>query len=304
MVARLTLALLFLVPAALAYPWYTVTARVLLAAAVVVVIVVFAWWQGLFVTTMISRRIALWRRRGKGAGSHQSSDRATVAIRIGPRDADDLPVNLLIGYLDRYGIDFDMVRLTIRHAGGMTTMWVSLTAAAADNVAALQARSARLPLHDTVELAARRLADHLRETGWEVYPLGDAGTVALAQGKETWRGVADEHGYVAAYRITVDDRLPDVLASLRRESDACVALQLTGSRAYPEIAVACAVRTAERPAARAPQGALTAERGMHGPALAALEPDSGDRLFARPAALTPELVGRLRRPEGSALSRT
>jgi type VII secretion protein EccE len=45
---------------------------------------------------------------------------------------------------------------------------VSLTLGAADNLAALRARSPRIPLRDTAEVAVRMLVDHLSETGWNV----------------------------------------------------------------------------------------------------------------------------------------
>ena len=50
--------------------------------------------------------------------------------------------------------------------------WIALTVSAADNLAALQARSARIPLQETTQVAVRRLADHLREIGWEAGMVG------------------------------------------------------------------------------------------------------------------------------------
>ncbi|MDZ4270170.1 MAG: type VII secretion protein EccE, partial [Mycobacterium sp.] len=168
MIIRITLVLLFVIPAVMAYPWQSTADRWLLGVAAAVVVVVFAWWRGLFVTTMVARRIAMLRRRNHTGGSHQSSEFATAVLRVEPRGQTEFPLGLIAGYIDRYGIDFDKVRLTSRDVGGARTTWVGLTLGAADNVSALSARSSRMPLQDTVKVAARRLADHLRETGWDV----------------------------------------------------------------------------------------------------------------------------------------
>ena len=98
MTVRITLALLFVIPAAMAYPWQSTADRWLLGAAVVVVIVVFAWWRGLFGTTIVARRIAMLRRRKDGAGGHQPSEFATVVLRVEPLQTADLPLELIAGY--------------------------------------------------------------------------------------------------------------------------------------------------------------------------------------------------------------
>lgn len=302
MIVRLTLAALFVIPAAMAYPWQSTADRWLLGIAVAAVIILFAWWRGLFVTTMLARRIALLTRRSSTDRQDRAEGYETVALRVEPRESTELPLALLAGYLDRYGIRFDKVRVTSRDTGGVRTTWVGLTLGAADNVAALSARSSQLPLQDTAQLAARRLSDHLREIGWEV-SLDDAPDVLVAeQSKETWRGVADGESLMAAYRITVDDQLTDTLAAVWASDAAEVwtALEFTGSRTDPELSAACGLRTAERPAAGAPVAGLTPARGLHGRALAALAPISNQRLSAQPA---PAPQG-LRWPAGAALSRT
>ncbi|NVN51214.1 type VII secretion protein EccE [Mycolicibacterium hippocampi] len=306
MIIRLTLALLFVIPAALAYPWQSTADRWLLGVAVAVVVVAFAWWRGLFVTTMVARRIAMLRRRNHVGGSHQSSEFATAVLRVEPRDQTDLPLGLIAGYIDRYGIDFDKVRVTSRDVGGARTTWVGLTLGAADNLSALAARSSRMPLQDTVDVAARRLADHLRETGWDVSTDDAAATPVPEQAKETWRGISDGRGYLAAYRIRVDEQLADTLAALSTSDndETWTALEFTGSRAHPEVAAACAIRTAERPGSRAPLTGLTPERGEHRPALAALATDSDRRLSATPVPVPADLLSQLRWPTGAALSRT
>ena len=306
MIIRLTLALLFVIPAAMAYPWQSTADRWLLGVAVAVVVVVFAWWRGLFVTTIVARRIAMLRRRNHVDGSHQSSEFATAVLRVESRDEADLPLGLIAGYIDRYGIDFDKVRVTSRDVDGARTTWVGLTLGAADNLSALAARSSRMPLQDSVEVAARRLADHLRETGWDVSTDDAAATPVPEQGRETWRGIRDAQGYLAGYRIRVDEQLADTLSALSTSDtgETWTALEFTGSRAHPEVAAACAIRTAERPGPRAPRAGLIPERGRHRPALAALATDSDRRLSAAPVPVSAELFPQLRWPTGTALSRT
>ncbi|UXA18444.1 type VII secretion protein EccE [Mycobacterium sp. SMC-4] len=282
MIVRLTLALLVAIPAAMAYPWETTASRWLLGAAVAVLLVLFAWWRGMFVTTMVARRIAMWRRRGRVDGSHRSTEFATVALRVTSREATQLPLAMLAGYVDRYGIAFDKVRITSRDAAGERTTWVSVTLGAADNLIALTARSPRIPLQDTVELTGRRLADQLREHGWEVAPDPEPMVVLPERVKESWRAVADSRGHVAAYRIAVGADLGDTLAALRvlEAAEVWSAVEITGSRTVPELAAACAVRTDERPGRAAPLPGLTPERGTHGPALTAMSPKSDERLSA------------------------
>lgn len=313
MIVRLTLALLVGIPAAMAYPWQSTTDRWLLGVAIGVIIVVFAWWRGHFVSTTVARRVAMWRRRRRGPGhargSHHTAEFTTVTVRLAGRTDEELPVDLIVGYLDRYGISFDKVRVTNRDACGARTTWLSLTLGAADNIAALSARSTRIPLQDTADLAVRRLSDHLREMGWAVEgPTGVAATgepVAAAPAKETWRGIADERGYLATYRIAVDDRLPETLQALwsAESVETWTALEFSGSRAHPELVAACALRTAERPAA-APQAGMTAQNGLHGLVVNALSPTSDHRLPGRPVAVPVHLRAQLRWPLGTALSRT
>ncbi|ADT97151.1 MULTISPECIES: type VII secretion protein EccE [Mycolicibacterium] len=301
MIVRLTLAALFVIPAAMAYPWQTTFDRWLLGVAVAVVVILFAWWRGLFVTTLVARRIRLLTRRGRSADDGDAGEFATVALRVEQGQA-DLPLALAADHLDRYGIAFDKVRVTSREAAGHRTTWVSLTLGAASNIAALTARSPQIPLQDTVEVAARRLADHLRERGWEVTIDDAPGPLPGDGGKETWRGVVDGHGHLAAYRVRVDERLTETLAAAGSAgTEFWSAVEFTGSRTSPEIAASCALRTTDRPPAIA---GLTAERGLHRSALDALGPTSHRRLLAPPVPATPELVAQLRLPVGAILSRT
>ena len=59
MTLRMTLALLFIIPAAMTYPWHLTPHRWILGPAIAVVVILFARWQGQFVTTLIRRRWAV-----------------------------------------------------------------------------------------------------------------------------------------------------------------------------------------------------------------------------------------------------
>ncbi|MGP4057911.1 type VII secretion protein EccE [Mycobacterium sp. 4D054] len=280
MTVRLTLAALLVVPAVMAYPWQTVPHRWLLGVAVVAVIVLFARWRGRYVTTIVGRRLAILLRGGRIRDDSRSDEYVTVVLRLEPSDTAEPALTLVAGYLDRYGIRFDKVRVTSREADGTRITWVGLTLGAAGNIAALSARSAAIPLRDTAELAARRLADHLRETGWEV-SVDDTAAVPLQdEAKERWRSVEDGRGYLAAYALVSDEPLDDMLSAVR-DLDAVelwTAVEFTGDRTRPEFAAACAVRTAQRPGARAPLPGLSPQHGRHAAALAALAPASDQRL--------------------------
>jgi len=282
MTARIALALLFIVPAAMAYPWRSVPDRWVLGVAVVAVIVLFAWWRGLFVTTMVGRRLAMWWRRNHKDGVHQSSEFTTVLLRLDPSEPETLPLRVIAGYLDRYGIRCDKVRVTNRDIDGERTTWIGLTLGAADNLAALRARSSRIPLHDTAEVTGRRLADQLRETGWTVSIVDTADAPARTSAKETWRGLRDGQGYVAVYSVTVGDRFTDTLAEVQAlpSREIWTALEFTGTATNPGIAAMCAIRTEDLPAATAPIQGLVPVRGRQRPALEALNPLCADRLDA------------------------
>ncbi|MGV9798712.1 type VII secretion protein EccE [Mycobacterium sp. NPDC003449] len=290
MTARIALASLFIVAAVLARPWQTITERWVLGISAGVVVVLFAWWGGLFLTTRIARRFALLARRfAKGAGPDGSATAATVVLRVDPADPAQLPV--AVSYLDRYGIRCDTVRITHRDADGVRRSWISLTVAATDNLPALQARSRRIPLQDTAEVVGRRLADHLREQGWTVTIVDGVDTPLPDPGKETWRGVKDETGYVAAYRVPATDSLDQTLAAIGalEAQETWTAMEFSGTPARPMLVVGCAVRTGERPRAKAPVRGLGPARGRHRPALQALDPRSPARLDGKPSA-PPEAV--------------
>ncbi|KUI29991.1 type VII secretion protein EccE [Mycobacterium sp. GA-2829] len=286
MTARITVALLFAIPAALAYPWQSTTDKWLLGVAVAVVVALFAWWRGLFVTTMLRRRIAILRRNRRGGRTPADSEHfATVTLRVDGAASGELPLPLLAGYVDRYGIRAHKVRIVSRDAAGARTTWIALTVGAADNLDALRARSARMPLRQTTEIAARRLTDHLRELGWTVTPVGETASPVPASARETWRGMRSDDGHVAAYRMAVDD---DTLAGVAAlpAVETWTALDIVGGAMRPEVIGGCAVRTADRPAAKAPAPGLTPQYGRHRPALEAMHPLAHERLEGTPAGFT------------------
>ena len=90
MTARITLALLFIIPAAMAYPWPSTRDRWVLGVAIVAVVVLFAWWRGLFLTTMVGRRVAYGvaaQQQGRRTVSRRSSPRCCCAsTHRSPRD--------------------------------------------------------------------------------------------------------------------------------------------------------------------------------------------------------------------------
>ncbi|GAS89323.1 type VII secretion protein EccE [Mycolicibacterium brisbanense] len=284
MTARLALASLFLVAAVLARPWQSPVERWVLGISLAAVLVLIAWWGGLFLTTRVGRLVAmLWRNLSKGKGDSGFEPAVeTIVLRVDPAAEAQLPI--VVSYLDRYGIRCDKVRVTHRDGDGARRSWISLTVAATDNLAALQARSSRIPLRDTAEVVGRRLADHLRENGWTVTVVDGVDTPLPDPAKETWRGVKDESGFAAAYRVAVTGSLADTLAAVRGlpARQVWTVLEFTGDPSQPQLVVGCAVHTDERPGAKAPVPGLTPQRGRHRPALRALSPRSSHRLDGRP----------------------
>ena len=287
---RITLAALAVVPAVLAYPWHSTRDYWLLGVAAVVVIVLFGWWRGLYFTTILRRRLAIIGRRGGVVPESGPATKTTALLRIGPPvgDSDVLPLPLIARYLDRYGIRADKVRITSRDNesdASRRETWIGLTVSAADNLTALQARSARIPLQETAEVAVRRLADHLRELGWEASMVGsdDVPRLLTPNVRETWRGVQrDASDYIAAYQVSVDGGLPETLDAIRsyRARETCTALEIAGSDSGNRntIAAACAFLTETPPPHAAPLGGLTSQGGNQRPALAALDLLSTQRL--------------------------
>lgn len=303
--ARLALVLLAVVPAALAYPWPTTGDRWVLGVAAVLAIALLGWWQGLHFTTILRRRFAMSRsHRGVHTDRRSAPDaRATALLKVtspagGP---DALPVPVIADYLDRYGLHADTVRITSRDSrteAGATVRdtWIGLTYSAAANLAALQARSASIPLLSTAEVAARRLADHLREIGWDatLATADDVPDLFGATGRETWNGVADgsvkSAGHLAAYRV--DGALSDTFERIRSAGapEAWTALEVAETAGQRTVATACALRTGSAPDGTAPLAGLIAQQGNHRTALLALHPLSGRRLEGHEALPAGELA--------------
>ncbi len=190
-------------------PWRSTADRWALGIAIGVVLMSLIWWRGQFLTTILWRRlrVLLNRRPIEGAsadiqGGRRSDAVTTALLRVDSR-AGELPLGVLTGYLDRYGLLCDAVRVTTRTAPDSTTTWIGLTFSGARNLAALQGRSPLIPLRQTAENAARRLAGHLQETGWTatLVDAGDVPVLAEVDAREWWRSVTDARGYLTTYTV-------------------------------------------------------------------------------------------------------
>jgi type VII secretion protein EccE len=305
---------LAVVAGAMGFPWHSARERWVLGIAIVVAITLLARWRGLPVTTILGRRLAM-RRQTRGARSAVQSAtdvRTTALLRVTPPESgpDALPLPLIASYADRYGLRADNIRVTSRDfasdAGArQRETWIGLTLSAADNLAALQARSPKIPLHETAEVAARRLADHLRESGW---------TAAIAEpdnipelyarsARETWGGIEQGSAdYVAAYQVKADTALPNTLAAIWSYPvrETWTAVEITGAGDQQTLAVACAIRTDAPPTAGGPLPGLISQSGSHRPALTALHPLSNQRLDGHVALPEALLLTRLRWPSTTA----
>ena len=83
------------------------------------------------------------------------------------------------------------------------------------------------------------------------------------------------------------------------------ALEITGTATDPGVAVACTVRSDDKPGAAAPISGLTLLRGRQRPAIDALNPLSVQRLEAGSVPVSEVLLTNLRWPvETRALTRT
>ena len=278
MTIRIALALLFIVPAAMTYPWDSDIDWWIFGIAIGVTLIVFAWWRGLFVTNMIGRRWAIWRRNHSKPKARASND-VTLVLHVDDPAGVGLPLPLVAGYVERFGVRSQKVRVTNRDERGVRTTWISMTLSATDNLAALRARSAELPLHDTAEIVGRRLADHLRETGLLASIVDDAPAPLADGGREKWRGVSDDNGFVSAYGIPVDDNLAERLAEVWSQSaETWTAIEFSGTSAHPTVVRAMRIPDSGGGARRAASPVSLAAPGIQRPLLTALDPASSDRL--------------------------
>ncbi|MGO4447203.1 type VII secretion protein EccE [Mycobacterium sp. 2YAF39] len=289
MTIRLAFAFVAVVLATMAYPWQRDTDYWILGIAIAVVLVVFAWWRGLFVTTMVGRRLAVLRRN-HFRPKQRATDGVTVVLRVEDPAEVGLSLPLVAGYVERFGVRCEKVRVTNRDDGGARTTWISMTIGAIDNLAALRARSAELPLFDTAEIVGRRLADRLRETGLSAVIVDDAPAPLTEGGRERWRGVRGDDGVVSAYAIRVDEGLAERLAEVwSQPTETWTALEFAGTSAHPTVSALCALRTAEAVRA-APVAGLVLQPGVQRPLLTALAPTSTARLDIPDAPLPTELM--------------
>jgi type VII secretion protein EccE len=311
---RITLVALAVVAGAMGFPWHSARERWVLGIAIVVAITVLARWRGLPVTTILGRRLAM-RRQSRGARSAAKSAadvRTTALLRVTAPESglDALPLPLIASYADRYGLRADNVRVTSRDFASDTgarqrETWIGLTLSAAHNLAALQARSPQIPLHETAEVAARRLADHLRESGWTaaIAEPDDVPGLYVRSARETWGGIEQGSGdYVAAYQVKADTALPNTLAAIWSYPvrETWTAMEITGAGDQQTLAVACAIRTDAPPTAGGPLPGLISQSGSHRPALTALHPLSNQRLDGHVALPEALLLTRLRWPSSTA----
>jgi type VII secretion protein EccE len=307
---RITLVVLAVVAAAMAHPWQSMRERWVLGIAIAVVIPLLAWWRGLPLTTILRRRVAILRpNHGARPASGSGVDvRATAVLRITPPEADPdvLPLALIARYVDRYGLRAEAIRVTSLDTASDTGVrqretWISLTLSVVDNLAALQARSPRIPLYETVEVAVRRLADHLRESGWiaGIVEPDEIPRLYARSAREKWssirQGSAD---YVAAYGVKVDTALPNTLAAIWSYPvrEVWTALEIAGAGDDQTLAAACALRTDARPGVGGPLPGLTSQSGNQRQALAALHPASTQPLDGHTPLPEALLLTRLRWP--------
>jgi len=304
---RITLVALAVVAAAMGFPWHSARERWVLGIGIVVAITLLARWRGLPVTTILRRRLTM-RRSSSGArqAAESATDvRTTALLRVSPPESgpDALPLPLIASYADRYGLRADAIRVTSRDFATDTgarerETWIGLTLSAADNLAALQARSPEIPLHETAEVAARRLADHLRETGWTagIAEPDDIPGLYARSARETWGGICQGSAdYVAAYQVKADTALPNTLAAIWSYPvrETWTALEIIGAGDRQTLAVACAFHTDAPPAASGPLPGLISQSGNHRLALTALHPLSTQQLDGHAAAPEALLLTRL-----------
>lgn len=270
---RLTCAILVVVPGALAYPWPTATQRWLLVAGIAVAIAVLASWRGRFLTTLFVDRLrTLMRSRGRldcpAVTSRIGTDiTTTVVIRVAD-DTHDLPMDLLAGYLDRYGIRCRSVRVARHQGPAGVQVWIALLFSAADNLAALQGRSAEIPLHATAHVAGRRLVDELRELGCSAALVEPEHVPRIATGeaKELWNSIACDDGFLTVYSVQ-DPSETDVSAG----EESWTVWVIVGPVARPRMTVGVALRTPQRPGREIPAPGLTTLVGRQMEALSAMD---------------------------------
>jgi type VII secretion protein EccE len=181
-----------------------------------------------------------------------------------------------------------------------------MTLAANDNLAALRARSPELPLYDTAEVVGRRLSDQLRELGFDATIVDSAEALwnpSAPSARETWRGVRDDDGYLAAYAIPVDGDLAARLTHVWSHTNRATwtAIEFGGTTTRPTATALCAIRTDDAPSA-VPVPGLRGCNGRHRPLLTALDPRSVQRLDTGAVPVPSSLLDEIEWPVGSSSS--
>lgn len=277
---RLTVVLLAVVSAVLAYPWRSTNDRWALGIAVAVGLVALLGWRGRYLTTIVGQRLRVLLHR-KPIRATPTDLRVTdtdavttVLVRVDNRDR-ELPHGLLASYLNRFGLQCDSVRVSTHTTQTGATTWIGLTVSAARNLSALQGRSAHIPLRETAENAARRLLGHLREIGWTA-TLADPDQLpdlVAADARERWQSVTDARGHVTTYAATT----PEALAAATEGTiESWAVVEIAGTSPRHRIRAGAAIRTEDQPKAALP--GLVPITGRQASALAALHPLSGARL--------------------------
>lgn len=264
---RLTVVIASVVAASYAYPWQSVPDRWVLGVAAVVVVAVLAWWRGRHFTTMLAERLRMMLR-GRAISLPADPVATTVLLRV---EDGEPPMDLLSRYLDRYGLRCEPIRITTRTTPGRRAVWIGLRFNAARNLAALQARSPHIPLHQTARNTGRRLIEQLAEQGVTATLVDPADIPDLVadDAREQWRFVADSRGYLTAYADSAIDPEMDC-------SESWAAVEISGTPTHPTIRSAVAIRTENPPTPVPASAPLT---GRQASALAALHPLSSTRLL-------------------------
>lgn len=274
-------------------------------------LLLLVWWRGQFVTDTIGRWFAMLARRLRRRTPSEAGEvavsptdaRTTVVLELETAaPGQDVPLDAISSYLDRYGVRCSSIRVTSADIGDdARRTWVSLTVSAADNLSALQARSPQIPLRRTAEVAARRLADHLRELGWTAQITESPGAPLETAAKEKWRAVSDDRGYLATYQVTVDGSLPETLESVWTSpaAETWTVAELSGEASSPSLVLVCAVRTSEAPATVASTPALRGCGGRQLATLDAMNPLSTKRFGQQGSSVTVSALAELRWPAES-----
>lgn len=275
--ARLTVVLLAVVPAVLTYPWRTTSDRWVLGVAAAIALVALAWWRGRHLTDLTASRIRLFaRNRIKPSDLpvvvRTATDATTTVLVRVDTGGRELPMDLLAGYLNRYGLCCDRIRVTRHFSANGERTWVGLSISTATNLAALQARGLNIPLSCTAQIMGRRLVEQLRENGCtaDVLDHDQLPGPFIADGMEQWRSIACSDGHLAVYRV--DAPVTKALAAVSAQSavESWTVLEMTGQANCPRIVAGAAVRTADRPTLLLP--GLTSLPGRQAAALAAIHP--------------------------------